>query len=272
MDKQKFAIFILSHNRADRFDTLKLLNKSGCDYDWFVVISTDDKQIEEYKKIVPNDKILLFNKQEIKCDTMLSRHFFQPNTAIYARNFIVDYAKDKYKYFCMMDDDIKRLYFRIDVGGCMKTLDATSYIKEICENLCEFLGSSKHLGGVGLKNNGGYFGGIIALNKPNREIQQFMIFKSDDVRNFNGLVYEDAILSCVNFDKLYLECPCVSVLSPQEGKNSGGVSYDRKKYPPSLFWYVVCPSALKIIGLDGKRKRINKYMYPVIINKKYKKL
>lgn len=269
---EEFALFILSHNRANNIDALKLLQKSNYDGMWYIVISTDNNQIEQYKNIIPPNNLLIFDKTKVECDTMISRNIFKPNSAIYARNFIIDYAKDKYKYFGMMDDDIKKIWLRFMLDGHMKTLDATNYISELCQYLCSFLDNSKHVGGIGLKNNGGYFGGIVSLGKFNREIQQFMLFKSYNVRKFRGLVYEDAILSCTNFDRIYLEYPSLSVLSPQEGKNEGGVSYDRKKYPPSLFWYITCPSALKIIGLEGKRKRINKYMYPKIINPKYKKL
>lgn len=267
-----FALFILSHNRVQHIDALNLIKKSNYDGVWYVVISTDNKEIEEYKKVIPPENLLIFDKRTIECDTMLSSNDFKPNAAIYARNFIIDFAKSRYKFFGMMDDDIKKIYFRININGCLKNADATPYIKEICQCLCYTLASSKHLGGIVLKNNGGYFGGIEALKCYNREIQQFMVFKSSDVRYFSGLVYEDAILSCTNIDKVYLEIPYISVLSPKEGENMGGVTYDRKKTPPSLFWYITCPSALEIIGLGGRRKRIKKNMYPTIINEKYKKL
>ena len=203
---------------------------------------------------------------------MLSRENFCPHSSLYARNFITKFAHTKYKYFCMADDDISNVYFRINEGGHMKMKDAKNYLNEICFNICDFLDNCHAIGGVCFKNNGGYFGGIQALEKYDRELQQFMFLKSKDIRYFKGLYLDDAIYSCSNFDKLYFALPIVSAKSPKLGTNDGGISYNSMKYPPNLFWMAYCPSALKIKGIKGDRFRYNRFMYPQIINSKYKKL
>lgn len=124
-----FAIFILSHNRANKIDALNLLKKSNYDGEWFVVISTDNTEIDEYKKIVPNENLLIFDKKKVLCDTMISSENFIANSALYARNFIITYAKNIYKIFCMVDDDISDLYFRFDIDGHMNVRKAHFELK-----------------------------------------------------------------------------------------------------------------------------------------------
>ena len=58
-----FAIFILSHNRANKLDTLNLLKESNYNGDWFVVISTDNNEIDEYRSIIPHNNLLIFDKK-----------------------------------------------------------------------------------------------------------------------------------------------------------------------------------------------------------------
>lgn len=265
-----FALFILSHNRAENIDALDLLQRSNYDGMWYVVISTDNKEIEKYKSIVPQEHLLIFDKMKVECDTMLSRRNFKPNAAIYARNFIIDYAKDKYIYFGMMDDDISNIFFRMDDKGKMKKICACNCFNEIIEALISFISSSKTVGGVGLASDRKYFGGVPSIHQYEREMFQFVIIKSSDVRRYKGVNVEDCVLSCSNFDKVYYTYRGVCVLSPSPGSNKGGVEYDIKM-PHHFFWLMACPSAIKITP-NGGRKRTNKYMYPQIINEKYKKL
>lgn len=267
-----FALFILSHNRANKIDALNLLKKSNYNGDWFVVISTDNTEISEYKKIVPYENLLIFDKNDVLCDTMMATKNFIANSALYARNFIIGYALNKYKFFSMVDDDVSDLYFRFDKDGHMHVCKANFKLEEICNDVCQMLNKSKKLAGIGFKNYGGYFGGVNALERYDREIQQFMFFKSENCSLFKGIFWEDAILSCCNLDKLYITFPTISAKSPQLGTNDGGVNYEKNKYPPGLFWYIACPSALKLEGISCTRIRYNKNMYPKIINQKYKKL
>ena len=268
--EKEFAIFILSHNRAEKIDTLDMLQKAGYNGSWYVVISTDNEQIEKYKQKIPQENLLIFNKEDIVVDTMLSRHKFEPRSAVYARNFIANFAKDKYKYFLMSDDDIKDIKFKLDINGHIKDISGSRYIHQIIEELCSFLESSEKLAGTALAIGNGYFGGVRSIYKIEREVCCFMVFKSSHLRPFRGIQCEDVILSCDNFDQVYLTYRGACVIMPQRGSNAGGNDYDTKKLPPNLFWHVVAPSSVKVVGQWG-RIRYNKKMYPQIISDKYKK-
>lgn len=268
--KKEFAIFILSHNRAEKIDTLNMLNKVGYKWIWYVVISTDNKQIDAYKEKIPQSNLLIFDKEKIDVDTMVSRKSFEPRSAVYARNFILSFAKDRYKYFLMADDDIKDIKFKIDINGHIKDISGSKFIHEIIDALCSFLEKSDNLAGTALAIGNGYFGGVKSITKIEREVCCFMVFKSSHLRKFRGIQCEDVILSCDNFDQVYLTYRGACVIMPQRGSNSGGNDYDTKKLPPNLFWHIASPSSVKVVGEWG-RVRYNKKTYPQIISEKYKK-
>lgn len=263
-------MFILSHNRANKIDTLDMLKKNKYNGNWFVVISTDNKQIDLYKQKIPTHHLLIFDKEKIEVDTMVSSNKFEPRSAVYARNFIIDYAKDKFKFFMMADDDIKDIKFKIDVNGHIKDINGSRFVSQIINLMCAFLDRCEKLAGLALAIGSGYFGGVHSIHRIERECCCFMVFKSSHVRKFRGIQCEDVILSCDNFDQVYLTYRGACVIMPKRGSNEGGNDYDTKKLPPNLFWHIIAPSSVKVTGKWG-RIRYNKKMYPQIINSKYKK-
>lgn len=265
-----FAIFILSHNRAHKIDTLKMVMKSNYKGAWFVVISVDNTQIEQYKEIVPKENLLIFDKHDIEVDMMQSTNGEVFGAATYARNFILNYASERYKYFLMIDDDISDVRFKMDVDGKTKDKLATNCLSEILEGIVEYLDGSDKLACIGLANSDAHFGGIRAFSTVDRDVQQAMLFKSSNVRMFRGLIWEDAILSADNFDLVYLTLKRVYVQSPVMGKGSV-VEYNKDKTPAAWYWFMVAPTAVKITG-PMSRLSVNKYLYPKIINEEFKKL
>ena len=270
MDLEKdFAVFILSHNRAKNIDTLKTLTNGGYKGKWYVVISTDNTQIKEYEKIIPRENLLVFDKKKVVVDTMLSSKRFEPRSAVYARNFILDYAKERYKYFLMADDDIKDIVIKHDANGHIKNKKGACHINKIIEYFCGYLEES-NIAGIALAIGSGYFGGVTSMYRIEREICCFMVLKSSMLRRYRGIQCEDVILSCDNFDQVYLTYRGACVIMPIRGTNKGGNEYDTQSLPPNLFWLISAPSAVQCVGRWGRR-RFNKKIYPCIISEKYKK-
>lgn len=268
--EKDFAIFILSHNRVDKIDTLNMLEKIGYNGKWYVVISTDNTQIDRYKKKIPKENLLIFDKKEVKVDTMYSTMKFEPRSAVYARNFIIDYATPRYKYFLMADDDIRDIKFKVDFGGHIKDIAAMPHIQQILMNFVEYLDSSDNLAGLAFAIGSGYFGGVRSIYKMEREVCVFMVFKSSHIRRFRGIQCEDVILSCDNFDQVYLTWRGGAVIIPQRGQNAGGNDYDTQSLPPNMFWWIAAPSAVKVTG-RWSRLRFNKKLYPCIIREDNRK-
>lgn len=269
--KTDFAIFILSHNRANKIDTLKMLLNAGYNGDWFVVISTDDKQINEYKSIIPSKNLLIFDKESVLCDTMVSSKNKNRSSSLYARNYIISYVKNStsYKYIVMADDDIKKLVYRVDDNGKMKALPVKN-INSVLKNFICFLSKSKVLAGISPAFDAAFFGGVKDLRKIPREAFQFVLLKVENIKHYIGFHEEDTLLSILNFTNIYLIYYGMSFIAPLFAHGDGGIDYNDKSLSPPLFNYIAKPSAIKVTSFLRKI-RYGKYCYPKIITDKFKK-
>ena len=88
----KFAVFILSHKRADRVETYETLRKSGYTGEMFIVIDDEDPQRLLYEERFTGE-ILIFSKYIHKriTDTVSAERI--DSSPVYARNFIELWAK-----------------------------------------------------------------------------------------------------------------------------------------------------------------------------------
>ena len=111
------AIFIITHQRADKQLTLKMLESCGYSGRVYLVVDDMDGQIAEYRKRY-GDKILVFHKKKYaeSVDTHINK--FGMSSALFARNACVDMAKDmRLKFYFVCDDDIRWTYFRMPEQG-----------------------------------------------------------------------------------------------------------------------------------------------------------
>ena len=64
MEEKRFAVFILSHGRANDLKTAVMLKKYNYTGDWYVVIDDEDNQADIYKAKF-GDRVIQFCKKEI---------------------------------------------------------------------------------------------------------------------------------------------------------------------------------------------------------------
>lgn len=62
--RNDFAVFILTHGRADNVVTVPAIKKAGYTGKIYFIIDDEDDQAEEYKKNFGADQVIVFNKQE----------------------------------------------------------------------------------------------------------------------------------------------------------------------------------------------------------------
>ena len=108
--RSDFAVFILTHGRADNVVTVPAIKKAGYTGKIYFIIDDEDEQAEEYKKNFGADRVIIFDKQAAydRADTM--DNFNDHRAIIYARNECWRIAEELgLKYFLMLDDDTKAL-------------------------------------------------------------------------------------------------------------------------------------------------------------------
>lgn len=154
-----FAVFILSHERASNVKTLKTLKSSGYTGKIFIVIDNKDTMEEDYKRIYGKENVIVFSLEEWKNRTDTITNEKEYESPVYARNFISCFANDNgYKYYMMLDDDVKSFNIRYVKNGKLKSCklrNADGYFLEIIK----FMKTNKHICYVGTGNAGSYIGG-----------------------------------------------------------------------------------------------------------------
>ena len=110
--KNNFAVFILTHGRANNVITYNTLRKQGYTGQIYLMIDDEDKQADEYKKLY-GKQVIVFNKQTAINYTDSGDNFKKRNSVVYARNWNFVIAKELgIDYFLQLDDDYGHFYQR----------------------------------------------------------------------------------------------------------------------------------------------------------------
>ena len=104
-DRTDFAVFILTHGRANNVDTVKTLKKQGYTGRIVLMVDDEDKQTDTYKQNF-GSQVFVFPKKAAIAITDSGDNFTQRNSVVYARNYNFVVAKELgIKYFLQLDDD-----------------------------------------------------------------------------------------------------------------------------------------------------------------------
>lgn len=273
-----FAIFILSHGRANDMETVKAILNAGYTGKWFVVIDDLDSQQELYKEKY-GDNVIVFDKKlwAEKTDTVTNTG--ELRSPVFARNAITEIAKEKgLKYYAEFDDDLKTFSFRYNDNGKLagkpiKNLD------EVIEAMLEFQEASGATS-LGFASNGGFIGGTEGHFKQGilRSIHQAYILRTDKQIEFKGLLNEDGIATefCNSTGRLAFELCAVTQTCPARSTNEGGLNdlyKENDEYIRAFYSIIAFPNNLKIIQKQGTvtLQRKTDTAMPKIISERWKK-
>ncbi|MCJ7861256.1 hypothetical protein MUB48_07500 [Blautia sp. NSJ-157] len=92
--RNDFAVFILTHGRADNVATMGALKKGGYTGKWYMIIDNEDETVDQYHKNFGPEHVIMFDKQAAydRADTM--DNFNEHRAIIYARNETFRIAKN----------------------------------------------------------------------------------------------------------------------------------------------------------------------------------
>lgn len=278
----RFAIFILSHKRADRVETYSTLINSGYTGEVFIVIDNEDPQKLMYQKRFEN-LLLEFNKSKWieRTDTVTNDK--RKSSPVYARNYIEYTAKVMgYDAYIVMDDDITNLRFRYVENYVSKSQALKSSLDEVLEAYINYLLTAK-IATLSFATVMVYAGGVhneadmvrLANHRYTCQIHmRNLAFPVDWI----SLANNDSI-SANNTAKigyLWWSLPFIVYDSPKMNTLPGGMKevYDGvSEFKRAFMSTVVSPSVCRV-GCSKNRlaiKRNLKAAYPVIISGRWKK-
>ena len=280
--RDDFAVFILTHGRANNVITAKTLKQQGYTGKWYIVIDNEDDQGDEYRRVY-GDRVLQFDKLLISktFDTMDTQQ--DRRTIVYARNACFELAKQVgVRYFLELDDDYTAFEYRY-IGGEKLLIKKIKKLDEVFSAYLDFL-TDTNSDTVALAQGGDFIGGKNSGTYNKKVLRKAMnSFFCDTEKPFQflGRINEDVntYTTLGSRGKKIFTVTEASLVQKQTQKNKGGMStvyLDSGTYLKSFYSVMGMPSAVRIQEMGDKNKRIHHAVewescVPMILNECYKK-
>ena len=277
-----FAVFILSHGRANNIITLEALKKGGYTGKIYIIIDDEDKQGPEYKRLY-GDKVIVFSKKEMDGTFDIGDNFNDRRVVVYARNKCHNIAKSLgLDYFLELDDDYTDFCYRYEDKGSLRRIQCKD-LNKLFEKCINFLEVSK-AHAIAFGQGGDYIGGTgsaLWSKKLLRKVMNTFFCKTDRPFQFYGRINEDTTMYTLLGQRGYLFFTLgdVMVNQLQTQLNKGGLTdiyLDKGTYYKSFLSVMYSPSCVSVSSMGNTYRRIHHRVHwnnctPKILNEKYKK-
>ena len=279
----KFAVFILSHKRADRVETYDTLRKGGYTGKIYVVVDNQDPMLEKYQERF-GDSVLVFDKQMYIDRTETLETSKMKSSAVYARNAIEQYAKDfVLDVFGMFDDDVVNMRYRWVDGNTVRSLTVNGGLDLVFESYAQYI-LDTGIACTSFPFTMFYVSGIHDLDKrisEYRHTYQIHIRNAHKPVEWIGIINHDTIsqLLTMKLGYIWWSIPHIVFDAKPMNKESGGLKevYDAfKDFDMAFLAVMTCPDCCTVTASNGERSTLqikeNKHTsYPMIISGRYKK-
>lgn len=262
--KDKFAVFILTYGRAGNVTTYSTLRKQGYTGRIFLICSTDDQMLPEYKEQYGKE-VIEFDKSEYKGKFDIGDNFSNDSVAVFARNANFDIAKKlEIKYFLQLDDDYNDFRYKFDYEYNYGDWS----IKNLDKAFALFLNYFKKIPAVSIAwaQGGDFMGGRIGSGsdavKIKRKIMNTFFCSTDRPFKFIGRGNADVNTYTTNGNKgiLVFQTNQLAIQQVQTQLNSGGLTdfyLNGGTYVKSFYTLMFSPSCTRITTMGQVERRIH---------------
>lgn len=283
--RDDFAVFVLTHGRADNVVTLRTLERQGYSGRWYLVIDDEDSMAPTYYEKFGKDHVITFCKQDAldRADTM--DNFNEHRAILYARNESFRIARELgLTYFLQLDDDYSGFMLRYPDGSKLAHSTPTGKdLETLFEAMIDFLDSSGALT-VAFAQGGDYIGGLIGGAYGQRLMRKAMntfFCRTDRPIEFRGTMNEDvtAYTTLGSRGSLFFTVTDACITQLQTQSLSGGMTeayVESGTYLKTFYSIISMPSCIKVgmVGPTNSRihHRINwECCVPKILDEKHRK-
>ena len=262
MKSKDFAVFILSHGRADTISTYRALRDGGYTGRTYVVIDNEDDQEDLYRQKFGDD-IIQFDKRDYLEKTDLGDLDTDRRIGVFARNFIQDEAKRLgYKFHLQLDDDVHGFTYRFAHGKVLRALHCSD-LDEVFSGMVEYMKETPITSlsfALSAYNMGGVDGSI--KDGMTRKTMTTFLMRADDVQYFHMRMNDDITTSLINGmrGKLYYSYLPIEVEVDKTQVKAGGMTDIYQKngtYRKSFYSVMCCPSCVKVSAMGITDYRIH---------------
>lgn len=282
-NRNDYIVVILTYKRSENIHTIKSLRKHGYTGDYVLLLGNDDPTIDDYIKKYGEEKVKIFNKQEVfdRTDTMDSQR--KMNIVVYARNAVNDIVKEMgYKYYIVLDDDYDDWRYRIpkaEYGG--KTSARIWDLNSVFSNMVTYLANTPRLTNLCLSQGGDHFGSYDHNISIKRKAMNSFVCDVNRPFEFYGLINEDVNMYLREgyLGKIFFTIWNLQLDQKTTQKQKGGLTeiyLDQGTYVKSFYSVMIAPYCTKVRTMGSTNPRLHhsidwKYAVPHIIPEKYKK-
>jgi len=283
-----FAVFILTHGRAERVTTYSALRKQGYTGKIYLLIDDTDKQENLYKKLY-GDQVIVFNKEKAIDYTDSADNLTRTNSVVYARNWNFVVAQELgISYFLQLDDDYPR--FSNIFNNSRQYITSQRRLKNLDKvflAMTQFLiDSQAH--SIAMSQGGDFIGGhgsnVAKLESAglfSRKAMNAFFMNTAKPFKFMGRINEDvnAYIHLGSRGYLFVTVPRIRLEQVQTQANEGGLTdiyKDLGTYVKSFYSVLYSPSSVSIREMGFKNKRLHhrvnwKSAVPLIVDPSFKK-
>jgi len=289
MTDSNFAVFILTHGRADSVYTFKTLRQQGYTGKIYLLCDDEDKQIAKYKNLYGSDTVIVFNKQDAIDATDSGDNFKKRNSVVYARNINFKIAAHLgLTHFWQLDDDYTR--FDYSLNEEMQYTTSNNKIGKLDDLLAVMVNfiETTPFHSIAFAQGGDFIGGegctlLSRMRKDEiyRKVMNSFLFKVDRPVQFMGRINEDVNMY-VEWGRrgvLFMTTPQLRLQQVVTQQNSGGLTeiyLELGTYTKSFYTVMYAPSCVKISEVGTTDRRIHhqvmwKYAVPKILDESHRK-
>ena len=272
--RNDFAIFILTHGRADHVFTMDTLRRQGYTGRWYMILDDEDDQAPEYIQRFGRDHVIIFKKREVydRIDTM--DNFHEHRAIVYARNEAYRIAADLgLTYFLMLDDDYTIFQYRPGGEALEQIFDAMiDFLEDTGASIVTFAQGGDMLGG---SKSPRYHATFL------RKCMNTMFCKTDRPVEFSGTMNEDitTYTTLGSRGELFFTFTHFQIVQKETQSLSGGMMdlyQESGTYVKSFYSVMSMPSAVKVSMMYSKHSRIHSKIdwgscVPKIIHERWRK-
>ena len=269
-----FAVFILTHGRADNVITFKTLKKCGYTGPIYLVIDNEDKMTNEYIKNFGEENVKIFDKKKMADSIDEGNNFDNRKVIIHARNACFEIAKELgIKYFIQLDDDYYYFGYRYETGAkIIKNLD------EVFRIVFDFYKNS-NITSIALSQGGDHIGGFSGI-KLKRKCMNSFFCSTDRPFQFIGSINEDVNTYTTLGSRGHVFFTFTNLQLDQKDtqSNKGGMTdqyHLSGTYVKSFHTVMMQPNSVKVSMMNSNHPRLHhsinwKETTPMIIDQKHK--
>jgi hypothetical protein len=286
---RNFAVFILTHGRADSVYTFKTLRQQGYTGKIYLLCDDEDKQISKYKNLYGSDTVIVFNKQDAINETDSGDNFKKRNSVVYARNINFKIAADLgLTHFWQLDDDYTRFDYSLNEEMQYTTSNnKIGKLDDILAVMVDFIETTP-FHSIAFAQGGDFIGGegctlLSRMRKDEiyRKVMNSFLFKVDRPVQFMGRINEDVNMY-VEWGRrgvLFMTSPQLRLQQVVTQQNAGGLTeiyLELGTYTKSFYTVMYAPSCVKISEVGTTDRRIHhqvmwKYAVPKILDQSHRK-